>query len=64
MLKSLYEYLDTDTLQFDLVRTDKNAPLREFMQTAAGGSIEFPLRIERNVFLSNCPPLFGKLILE
>jgi FkbH-like protein len=64
VLKSLYECLDTDTLQFDFVPTDRNAPLREFMQTAAGSSIESPVRIERNVFLSNCPPLFAKVILE
>lgn len=59
VLRVLFEKLDVETLELELVATERNGPLREFIRSAGGDDASTPVAITRTGFLSRCPPLFA-----
>jgi len=64
VLQALFEHLDVESLVLDVVPTDRNWPLREFVKAISGKDTEKAVQIRRSVFLSRCPPLFAELSVE
>ncbi|MGA2034850.1 MAG: HAD-IIIC family phosphatase [Thermoguttaceae bacterium] len=64
ILQALFEHLGADALRLDLAPTERNGPLRQFVQSILGHEAEVPLRIGRSDFVSRCPPLYAKVNVE
>jgi FkbH-like protein len=64
VLRTLFEKLEIQTLDLELVATERNGPLREFIRSITGEEAAQPLAIQRERFLSRCPQLFAKAIVE
>ncbi len=64
MLKSLFDRLSADTVSLDFAKTERNSPLREFVQAISGRGADGPVQVQKGEFLRRCPPLFAKLSEE
>ena len=46
-LHELFRRFDVTAITLEFAETERNAPLREFLETVAGGEIGGPIRVER-----------------
>jgi FkbH-like protein len=58
---SLFDFLDADILNLALVSTERNGPIREFIDSS-GAVQDVPYtQMQRESFLAHCPQLFAKV---
>ena len=61
MLRALFDKFQVDRVRFDFARTDRNGPLREFLDAVASFDPAGVAVAARDNFLAQCPRLFAKV---
>ncbi len=63
VLQALLEHLDAPALRLDFAATERNGPLREFLESVTGKRPVPFTRVERSAFEARCPRLFDEVKL-
>jgi predicted enzyme involved in methoxymalonyl-ACP biosynthesis len=64
MLQSAFDRFGVESLFFDYRPTDRNGPLREFLEKMGLSLATEPIELTKRVFLANTEKLFAKVIIH